>query len=68
MATARELLKILQEIPDKNLDIPLSMPGHYDEHHDVSLPKIRLVRRDWESRPSIFVLAFPIVDVGSEPD
>ncbi len=68
MATARQLLNLLNKLPDKDLDIELSMPGHYGEHHSMSLPEVTLVRLDSFSGSTKFVLAFPLVDVGPEPD
>lgn len=38
MATARELLALLLTLSDKELEEPLSVPGHYGEHNELGLP------------------------------
>jgi hypothetical protein len=43
MANARELLALLLAMTDKELDEPLSVPGHYGEHNELGLPSRRTV-------------------------
>jgi hypothetical protein len=68
MATGRELLALLLSMSDKDLDAPLSVPGHYGEHNELGLPSRRTVSMDIGTRGKKWVLAFPAVDIGPEPD
>ena len=68
MATARELLELLLTLSDKELDEPLSVPGHYGEHNELDLPERRSVFQRAFSSKKMNVLAFSAVDIGPEPD
>ena len=72
MATGNDLLKFLQGLKSHELNAELSVIGHYGEHNEMDLPEMRRVwqigtrRYKKDDRP--FVIAFPKVDIGPEPD